>query len=143
MSTSKLKRDIYEYFQDFPDEALDQLAPRVETTLRDALSRARTGMIIRPGANNLRIEGLPNIKFDHMMEFNVRKSLQLEGLKVGRVKTKPTFSAGILFHLCLPFRIEIEDTDYYPVLRVTEALEIDLSFSDEINEIYFDYLSDL
>lgn len=143
MSTTKLKRELLHYFNSFPDDVRDALAPRVEATLRNALAKARTGMIIRPGVNNLRIEGLPKITGSHILEIKAHKNLQLEGLRVVRAETYPTFSAGVLFHLSLPFRIEIEDTNYYPVLRVTEALEIDLKFSDKINDIYFDYLSDL
>lgn len=143
MSTTKLKRELLQYFNSFPDEVRDVLAPRVDTTLRNALAKARTGMIIRPGANNLRIEGLPKITGSHLLEIKAHKNLQLEGLRVVRAETDPTFSADVLFHLSLPFRIEIEDTTYKPILWVTEALKVDLKFSDEINDIYFDYLSDL
>mgnify|MGYP001179786524 CR=1 FL=1 len=137
-----LKRELLHYISEFPDEARNALAPRVEATLRNALAKARTGMIIRPGVNNLRIEGLPKITGSHILEIKAHKNLQLAGFRLVRVKEFPTFSAGVLFHLKLPFRIEIDDTTYKPILRVTEALEVDLNFSDEINEIYFDYLSD-
>jgi hypothetical protein len=142
MSTTKLKRELLHYFNSFPDEVRDVLAPRVETTLRNALAKARTGMIIRPGVNNLRIEGLPKITGSHVLEVKAHKNLQLEGLRVVRAETYPTFSAGVLFHLSLPFTIVGWNETYKPILRVTEALKVDLKFSDEINDIYFEYLSD-
>ena len=138
----KLKRELLHYFNSFPDEVRDVLAPRVEATLRNALAKARTGMIIRRGVNNLSIEGLPKITGSHTLEIKAHKNLQLEGLRVVKAETYPTFSAGVIFHIKLPFRIEIDDTAYKPILRVTEALKVDLKFSDEINDIYFDYLSD-
>lgn len=143
MSTTKLKRELLQYFNSFPDEVRDVLAPRVDTTLRNALAKARTGMIIRPGVNNLRIQGLPKITGSHILEIKAHENLQLAGLRLVRVEEFPTFRAGVLFHLNLPFRIEIDDTTYKPILQVTEALKIDLKFSDKINDIYFDYLSDL
>tara|TARA_B000000557_G_C20784785_1_gene448158 strand:+ start:255 stop:713 length:459 start_codon:yes stop_codon:yes gene_type:complete len=137
-----LKRELLNYIGEFPEEARNALAPRVEATLRNALAKARTGMIINRGSNNLRIKGLPKITGSHILEIKAHNDLQLDGFRIARIETYPTFSAGVIFHLSLPFRIEIDDTTYKPILQVTEALGLDLSFSDEINEIYFDYLSD-
>tara|TARA_B100000508_G_C11345196_1_gene221189 strand:- start:30 stop:467 length:438 start_codon:yes stop_codon:yes gene_type:complete len=144
MNTVKLKRELLHYFSGFPDELRDILAPRVEATLRIAIMKARAGMPISRGSNNLKIDGLPKIDGPHTLKIDT-DLLELVGFRLATLKTVPTFSAGFLFHLRLPFSY-VSQKDRWnrhcPKLRVTEALEIDLSFSDEINEFYFDYLSD-
>jgi hypothetical protein len=138
-----LKQDLISYVEGLPDEVRDVLAPRVEATLRNALAKARTGMIIHPGVNNLRIVGLPKITGSHILEIKAHRNLEVVNCRVARLETEPKFSAGLLVHLKLPFKIDNSDGVHRPAIYVTEVLKLDLKFSDKINDIYFDYLSDL
>ena len=145
MNTVRLKRDLITYLQDFPDELMLLLAPRVEKKIRKALLEARSGMPISRRANNLRVEGLPKIRGTHTTEVNVYRDLELVAPRMVKIQTSPTFEAHCLFDLKLPFKMKLgADPDFIiqPDLYLTEALKLDLTFSDEINDIYLDYLTE-
>jgi len=144
MTTVRLKRDLIAYLQDFPDELMVILAPRVEKKIRKALMEARSGMPISRGFNNLRVEGLPKIKGAHTTEVNVYRDLELVACSILKIYTIQSFEVHCKFDLKLPFEIKLGgDPDFImrPNLYLTEASMLDLTFSDEINDIYLDYLT--
>ena len=144
MSTVRLKRDLISYLGGFPDELMIILAPRVENKIRRALLQARSGMPISRGFNNIRVEGLPKIRGAHTTEVNVYRDLELVSCSILKLHTIQSFQAHCVFDLKLPFEIKLggeSDFIMQPDLYLTEALMLDLTFSDEINDIYLDYLT--
>ena len=85
-----LKRELLNYIREFPEEARNALAPRVEATLRNALAKARTGMIINRGSNNLRIKGLPKITGSHILEILMLPNLRrvVSSFPLSKTKSK-------------------------------------------------------